>query len=121
MELVSPDSALPDAQLLTMYEEHREGIRELTASLGSPAYPVTDPARLGMAHSFGRNVLAVLEAPPAPGDREALRRRVNLSYEVMLILIDYAKNSTTAPKVPSGRAKAPEPAGSTHPPTPDAP
>lgn len=107
MELVGPDSQLSDTLLRSMYQELREGIREIAEGMDAPRYPVTDVARWAMARSFGANLLAVLEAPPEPSDRETLRRRVNLAYEGTLILIDYGKWATAAPKVPRARTASP--------------
>jgi hypothetical protein len=106
MELVAADSQLSEAVLRALYQEFREGIQELAAGMEAPAHRVTDVARLAMARSFGTNLVALLEAPAALTDRETLRRRVNLAYEGMLILIDYGKWATDAPKVPRGRTTA---------------
>ena len=103
MELVAADSQLSEDVLKSLYQEFREGIQEIAAGMDAPSFRVTDVARFALARSFGANLLALLESPPAPADRETLRRRVNLAYEGMLILIDYGKWTTDAPKVPRGR------------------
>lgn len=106
VELIAPDSQLSDTALLSLYQEQRAAIREYTEEMATPAYRITDPARYAMARSFGANLLAILDGPPAPSDREALRRRVNLAYEGLLVLIDYVKWTTDAPKVPRRRTTA---------------
>lgn len=103
MELVAADSQLSEATLTSLFQELRDGVQEIASGMADPPYPVTDVARHAMARSFGVNLLALLEAPMNPGDRETLRRRVNLAYEGMLILIDYGKWTTQAPKVPRAR------------------
>lgn len=104
MELIAPDSQLSEATLRALLEEQRQGIAEFTGEMATPKHRVTDVARYEMARSFGANLLAVLEGLGEPPDREALRRRVNLAYEGMLVLIDYVKWTTDAPKVPRRRS-----------------
>jgi hypothetical protein len=103
MALIEADSTVPDATLREMLQEHVEGIRSFSEMLAHPPQAVTDPARIDLARSFAGHVLRCLEAD-SRHDRAGLRDRVNLSYEVMLILIDYAKTYTAASKVPRGRA-----------------
>lgn len=103
MELVGADSQLSEPVLRSLYQELREGLQEIAEGMGAPSYRVTDEARYAMARSFGTNLLALLGPPDAPTDRETLRRRVNLAYEGTLILIDYGKWATEAPKVPRSR------------------
>lgn len=105
VELIGPDSEISDEMLRTLLQQHREGIEEFTADMETPRFPVTDPARLAMARSFGAHLLALLDEPATPADRETLRRRVNLAYEGLLVLIDYLKWTTDAPKVPRARRR----------------
>jgi hypothetical protein len=105
--LIGSDSRISDASLREILVEHLEAVRELAERLGAPRFAVTDPSRIELARSFATNLLAFLDAPAASSlDREALRLRVNASYELMLVLIDYSKLFTDAPKVPRGTATA---------------
>ncbi len=103
MALIEPGSTVSETVLLQLYTEHLEGIEEFAKTLEAPAYPVTDPARIQLARAFARDVLTALRLSESRMDRESLVNRVNLSYEAMLILIDYAKTYTEAPKVPRGK------------------
>ena len=107
MVLIDVGSRVSDATLREMLAEHLEAIRELAGLLAAPRFVVTDPSRIELARSFATNLLAFLDAPSASSlDREALRLRVNASYELMLVLIDYSKLFTDAPKVPRGKSTA---------------
>lgn len=108
--LVDPDSAVSESVLEQMYSEHLEGIRELSQMLEAPPHPVTDPSRIALARSFAHNALQALASTEGRRDRGSLLNRVNLSYEVMLILIDYVKTYTDGPRVPRGRQPASSPA-----------
>ena len=102
MALIGPESTLPDSALREIYVVHVAGIRGLVHVLEEPPYPVTDVARIDLAHSFAQHLLDALRAVEPDGSRAALVHRVNLSYEGMLILIDYAKTYTDGPRVPRG-------------------
>ena len=106
MALVDPGSSLTDSVLEQMYAEHLEGIRALADLMKAPPYPITDPSRIALARSFAENSLTTLTSSEARRDRESLVHRVNLSYEVMLILIDYVKTYTDGPRVPRGKRPA---------------
>jgi hypothetical protein len=108
MPLIGPGSVVADAVLETLVTEHVEGIREMVRSLEAPARPVLDGVRLALAREFAADALALLEKDGAFADRAGRIRRVNLSYEVMLILVDYLKTYTGGPTVPRPRA-APRP------------
>ncbi len=110
MTLIAPATTLPDDVLLQLFTEHLEGIEEFAKSLEAPAYPVTDAARIQLARAFAQDVLDLLRRSDARADRASLVTRVNLSYEAMLILIDYAKTYTEAPKVPRSRRGGASPA-----------
>lgn len=103
MALIDPTSGVADAALHQMYTEHVEGIREIAAALAAPPYPITDPSRIALARGFAENVLGALSALEQTPERSTLVRRVNLSYEAMLILIDYLKTYTSGPRVPRHR------------------
>lgn len=108
MVLIDAGSRVSDAVLRELLAEHLEGIRELAHRLTEPPFAVTDPSRVELARSFATNLLTFLDAPGGSTlDREALRLRVNASYELMLVLIDYSKLFTDAPKVPRGKSTAP--------------
>lgn len=108
MALIDPGSRVSDVTLREILAEHLEAIRDLAGLLGAPRFAVTDSSRIELARSFATNLLAFLDAPSAsPLDRETLRLRVNASYELMLVLIDYSKLFTDAPKVPRGQPTAP--------------
>ncbi len=104
MPLIESTSTVADQVLKEMYAEHLDGIRSFAELLDAPPHPVTDPARIDLARSFAQDVLATLKAAETRSDRAGLVQRVNLSYEAMLILIDYLKTYTSGPKVPRGRA-----------------
>ena len=110
MALVDPGSSLTESVLEQMYAEHLEGIRGLAELLNQPPYPVTDPSRIELARSFATNSLQALASSEERRDRGSLVHRVNLSYEVMLILIDYVKTYTNGPRVPRGKRPADLPA-----------
>ncbi len=110
MTLIAPATTLPDDVLLQLFTEHLEGIEEFAKSLEAPAYPVTDAARIQLARAFAQDVLDLLRRSEARADRGSLVTRVNVSYEAMLILIDYAKTYTEAPKVPRSRRGGAPPA-----------
>lgn len=110
MSLIDPGSRVPDAMLRELYIGHFAGIRELLPTLAAPPYPVSDVARLDLARSFADDALALLPTPNRIGtDRADLVRHVNLSYEVLLILIDYVKTYTDGPRVPRPASAAPPP------------
>lgn len=102
MPLISPDSAVSEKVLREILAEHLEGVESLAESLGTPKGRVLDAARIALARDFAADVQALLGAGGGD-DREALRRRVNLSYEAMLVLIDYMKLFTDVPKVPRSK------------------
>ncbi|HYK94126.1 MAG TPA: hypothetical protein VEY07_08830 [Thermoplasmata archaeon] len=104
MALIDASSAVSDSVLRQMYSEHLEGIQELAALLDSPSRPVTDPARIALARSFADHVRRALSALDTQDDRPSLVARVNLSYEAMLILIDYSKTYTEGSRVPRNRS-----------------
>jgi len=104
MALIEDDSRVGEPVLREMLKEHLEGIRSFRELLEDPRYTVTDPARVALARSFASHMLTVLESNVA-SDLASLRARVNLSYETMLIVLDYLKTYTEQPKVP--RPKTP--------------
>lgn len=103
MPLLEPSTTVAESALREIYAEHLEGIREMAGLLAAPTRPVTDPARIDLARSFADDVLRALAALDAQEGRGSLVTRVNLSYEAMLILIDYAKTYTEGPRVPRAR------------------
>lgn len=107
MALIEADSGVPDTVLEQIYREHLEGIQEMAAVLETPTRPITDASRIALARSFADDVRAALTALETRRDRPSLIARVNLSYEAMLILIDYAKTYTAGPRVPRGKAASP--------------
>ncbi|HZY92144.1 MAG TPA: hypothetical protein VFG07_05150 [Thermoplasmata archaeon] len=104
MALIGAESSVSAEVLQQIYSENVEGIQELTKTLDAPPFPVTDASRVMLARSFAQDIVAALTASEALRDRPSLIRRVNLSYEAMLILIDYLKTYTAGPRVPGRRA-----------------
>ncbi len=109
MPLIESTSTVADEVLKEMYAEHLDGIRSFAELLDAPPHPVTDSARIALAQAFASDTLAALRVLEARSDRASLVHRVNLSYEAMLILIDYLKTYTAAPRVPrpGGRTASP--------------
>ena len=103
MSLIGAKSEVSTAVLEKIHAENLEGIRELAALLEAPTRPIRDPSRIALARDFAHDVLHLFTEGPAsgPADREGLRWRVNLSYETMLILIDYLKTYTEGRTVPA--------------------
>ena len=103
MALIAPDSGTSDKVLRELLAEHMEGVESLAKSLETPRGKVLDPARLALARDLAADVTHVIGPLDVLTDRETLRRRVNLSYEAMLVLIDYLKLFTDVPRVPQAK------------------
>jgi len=108
--LVGPGTSLPREKLRAILDDHREAVVSLRETLDAPPYPPLDPSRLALARAFADDILPALDPPPDDADPDELRRRVNLGYEAMLILIDYLKLFTDGPRVPRSRKAGSAPA-----------
>ena len=103
MPLLSSGTGLPRARLEEIYREHLEGISGLAKMLDDPDRTVTDPARRMHALDLARDALQVLPESPGSLTEPELLVRANLSYDLMIALIEMAKSSLDLQKVP--RAK----------------
>jgi hypothetical protein len=90
-----------------MYSEHRQALASFQERLRAPEVPVTSETRLILASELAFDVLALLPEDAEKVPEAELVNWVNVTYDVMLAVIDLWKNSLDMPKVPGGRKQDP--------------
>ncbi len=103
MELIPPDTTLPNEIIAQVVHSNLEDLRDVRAMTEQPRAPVLDSTKLELVRSLVRGVLELLDKDP-PRDRSDLIRSANLSYSAMVLGIVLYKDATDSPKVPRRRA-----------------
>ena len=103
MPLIDDGSSVSEERLAEIYREHVESIQELAERLLTPPAAITDAARWRTGCDLARDTLAMFP-PSEPGSTRTERvRRVNLTYDLQLAMVEYLKTTLDLPKVPRAR------------------
>jgi hypothetical protein len=103
MSLILPTTTLSLEQLQEFYSEHRQGISEMLGTLEKPEARIVDEARWLLVRDLAADALRVLPDARGLSSEPDLRDRVNLSYDLMIVIIELAKSCLDVPKVPRRR------------------
>lgn len=103
MPLIPRDSRIPASELRRIYAEHREGIAEFGSSMDTPRGSVTNPGRLLLARQLADDALVVFPASTEGLTDSELPRWVNVSYDVLIAVIELYKTSLDSAGVPRRR------------------
>ncbi len=99
-----PETALTDAQLLDIVEDHRRSIGELLRAIREGRFGAPEEPGLRTAVDLADDTVALAQAATAADVDRSLRiAAANLTYAVLLAIIDLAKTHAGGPTVPRPR------------------
>jgi hypothetical protein len=103
MPLIATDSPVPLDTLRRLYDEHREGIGEVADRLDHPEVAVVDLPRWMLARDLARDSLKLLPDRSATIEDRRVIEYVNVTYDLMIVLIESMKGCLDLSKVPRRR------------------